>query len=263
MRFLPATLLLFLFPALAFADRVQIDRRVDKVLPADASGTLKIDNQDGDVRVSAGLAGEVRVVAWQRYPRAKNEAQADAVARDLVFKIEPSPDGVLLVASHSKATGLLSRFREELVEVDWTVTIPAGWGVEVVSSRESDVELDRITGPVHVNVADGDIKLRNVTAPAVVETADGDIDILGIKADITATTGDGDIEIETDAASFFRLEAEAPRGKVETSGITLAIEGGKQGGRHLKAVAGVGEPPATAPTLRLRAVRGDIEIERR
>lgn len=239
-----APLLALSLPTLAFAERGLIERHIERTLPATGIGTLRIDHQEGDVRIITGPEGEIRISARQHFPGAGTEARADAISKDLVFQIDAVADGVSLQARHPRGEGSLARFRDLPVKTDWHVTLPEAWSVEVAATRESDVAIEHLRGSITVRVAEGDIDILGVRSPISVRTSDGDITIVALPADV------------------FDFVAVAPRGEVDGRKLRgLAVTTGEQEGNRLSGI--VGNVVTGSPRLDLHAAKGDIDLETR
>jgi hypothetical protein len=118
-----------------------------------------------------------------------------------------------------------------------------------VDSRTGRVDLRDVTGEVSCSARTGAVQLRDCPGPFRIASRTGAVAYEGPvthNGDIEVHTGTITLAVPRDAAFF--LDAESMRGSVRSE---LSVDGGR------------GEPPADAPTVRLRASTGTIRITAR
>lgn len=281
-----------LLAVLPLSVQAKIERRLEKTFSVQPGAVLKVETQGGDVRVKAGAGEQVRVTAVQKI-RAKSEAEADELLQKLELSIEQQGSNVAASAKYAKKGPGFNFGSWPPVQVDFEVTVPAKFNVELktvggdivvgdltgtVSARTSggDVKLGRIDGEVRAHTSGGDIKLAQATGVADLHTSGGDIEIGAIinalnaatsggdvtakfigalKGDCVLSTSGGDVEAAVDAAAGFQLEASTSGGEVEVEGLTITIERGGIGKSRLH-----GKVNGGGPLLKLHTSGGDIEL---
>jgi DUF4097 and DUF4098 domain-containing protein YvlB len=135
-----------------------------RTTPADAAGLVRITAAEGDVRVRAGTAAEVRV---------------------------DDRDG-----NRERGLRLERRNGEVLVDVyddrDIVVYVPAGSRVDIRVSN-GDVDVGDVTGTVAVESLSGDITINGTPASVNVESISGDVSVTGPVANVSIGTVSGDV----------------------------------------------------------------------
>lgn len=132
--------------------------------PADASGLVRINAADGNVRVRAGTGAEVRVDERDR--------------------------------NSERGLRLERRNGEVMVDVyddrDIVVFVPAGSRVDVRTST-GDVSVDDVSGTVAAETLSGDIVINGAPASVAIESISGDVTVSGPVANVRIGTVSGDV----------------------------------------------------------------------
>jgi hypothetical protein len=132
--------------------------------PADASGLVRINAADGNVRVRAGTGAEVRVDERDR--------------------------------NSERGLRLERRNGEVMVDVyddrDIVVFVPAGSRVDVRTST-GDVSIDDVSGTVAAETLSGDIVINGAPASVAIESISGDVTVGGPVANVRIGTVSGDV----------------------------------------------------------------------
>lgn len=190
------SLLLFtavLMPVATVQARVQ--RTVEKTFTVQPGGMLTVATQGGDIQVKPGSGNEVRVQANQTFHRADDEAEADAIARDLVLEIAQSGNDVSASAKYTrKSTGKLWGSWPP-VSVSFVVTVPEQYHVTL-------------------NTSGGNVVVGDLRGMAKVQTSGGDLRLGQIRGEVDGTTSGGNI----------RLAQGDERVKLRTSGGNIRVE---------------------------------------
>ena len=101
--------------------------------------------------------------------------------------------------------------------------VDAGGAIEV-ESRSADLETESAPGPYRITASGGRATLRGVASEVRFEGRSTDLVLsLAAPATVTASTRDAAIEIEAPAAGGFTLDVEAIDGRIELTGIDLAV----------------------------------------
>lgn len=263
--------------------RDPIERVVQKSFTIEPGGTLKVDTQGGDITVRPGRGNEVIVVARQKI-RAKRDAEADELLKNLQLEISQSGNDVSASAKYAKSSAGMIFGSWPPVKVSFEVTVPARIdtvlktsggdvvlgdlvGAMQINTSGGDIEIGRINGSVKASTSGGDIELREATGETRLDSSGGDIDVDRVVGATKITTNGGDIEVDAVEGS---LNAHTSGGDVSvrisgalaadcslgTSGGDIEVTVDKSAGFQLDASTGGGKVKASG--LAIAIERGAI-----
>lgn len=152
------------------------------------AGTLRAQRLDttltphGQPRLSVNnLSGTIVVRAWSR-PQVRIEAEYDRA-------------DVQVNESGGRIT-VRTQTRRGDNEVDYTISVPRGTGVEV-NAVSSDIRLTDTCGDVNLTTTSGDVQINCIEGDAQIQTVSGDIQVSNVKSrhlDVQSTSGDVQVE---------------------------------------------------------------------
>src|SRR5687767_7680578 len=90
-----------LFVSTALLAQARIDRTVEKSFPVTAAGTLRVETQGGEIRVSPSNDSVVRITAKQKI-RADSEAEADELLKKLELTFEQNGNDVRVISKYER-----------------------------------------------------------------------------------------------------------------------------------------------------------------
>jgi DUF4097 and DUF4098 domain-containing protein YvlB len=282
-----------LLAVLPFSAQAKILRNVEKTFAVQPGGNFKAATSGGDIVIKTGAGDQVRVIAKQTI-RASNDAEADELLKKLELTIAQEGNDVVATSKYASKIGGVSFGIWPPVSVDFEVTLPASFNVELKTSggdivcgdlqgkaaantSGGDVMLGHIGGEVQVHTSGGDIVLEQAAGSAKLHTSGGDIKVGsvlntldastsggdvsarlsgGLKGDCSLSTSGGDIRAVVDDNAAFQLDASTSGGDVEAYHLTLTIERGGHGKSKL-----AGKINGGGPLLKLRTSGGDIDIK--
>lgn len=213
-RVLAATLLLGLaLPVIALADRT-----VEETRPLAADGSVRVENDFGDVEIYGWDRDEVRIVG-------------DLTDDVRELEIREAGNGLRIRVDYYD--------RRNIDSADLELMVPEGASVEAHSvsgdidagrlsgdlvemrTVSGDIEVDATANRLNLNTVSGDIDFAGTASRVSVETVSGEIDLTGVSGEIDASTVSGDVTLRGDAIS--NGEFEAVSGDVE---IEAGVEAG-------------------------------------
>ena len=175
------------------AAHAKIERVVEKTFAVQPGGVLRIETQGGDVRVSTSADATVKVTARQRI-RASNDADADEILKKLTLDIAQSPEGVSASAKYEKKMVGFHWGSWPPVQVDFTVTVPVNYHVELKTSG-GDITVGNLNGKVYARTSGGDITLGKITGDIDGGTSGGNVRLEEGSAEVKLGTSGGDIRV--------------------------------------------------------------------
>jgi hypothetical protein len=201
-----------------------------RTLKIGRNGRLEVENLSGDIEVTGVAGDEAKITAIKR-AYATSEATARAALK--AMEIDVVERGGLVSVSSEPTRG-----RSGSVDVDYTITVPAGTAL-ALESHSGDLTVSRMTGDIHLEGLSGDILVREskpriIEAETVsgavlidqveserveVETLSGNIEYrgkLGQTGRYDFSSHSGNIHVVTDPNASFQLRAETLSGDVTT-----------------------------------------------
>ena len=169
---------------LAFGASALRAEEVTKTFTVSGHASVKVQTDDGAVRVSTGDIKQVEVrVVYSGYK----------LDRDLRVSSEQNGDSVDIVAKTSGGGFWNWGVRHSSLRVE--VHMPKDADLSV-RSGDGSVEADSINGNVDVTAGDGSITVQSVKGSMRFHTGDGHIEGRGLDGTVDASSGDGHINLE-------------------------------------------------------------------
>lgn len=215
------------------AASVRMERTLDKSFSVTQPGTLRVETQGGEIRVTPSTDGTVKVTARQRI-RAANDGEAEEVLQDLQLTMAQEGRDVFLRAKYDRPQ-VRSFFRARpSVQVDFYITAPVGFAADLATSGGSItvVELDR---EVRARTSGGSVKLGRVGGPADVRTSGGSITLDEAGGPVDLRTSGGSITVgEVSGAA----ELSTSGGSIRIDSVAGAVRASTSGGSIRAGIAG-------------------------
>ena len=220
-----------------FAAAAKIERTVEKSFTVQPGGTLTVSTQGGRISVEPSADGTLKVVAREKI-RASSEAEADEILKKLDLAIEQHGNDVSATAKYESRPMGFQWGSWPPVQVEFIVTAPAGFSVDVktsggditvgdrsgrIQARTSggNIRLGKVTGEVEAHTSGGDVRLTECTGSAKLSTSGGNITAGRVGGTAELSTSGGDIKVESVAG---QLRAATSGGNV-TAKITGPLQG--------------------------------------
>jgi DUF4097 and DUF4098 domain-containing protein YvlB len=229
MLLLAAGLVAFV-PLSAFA---KIERVVEKTCTVQPGGTLKVDTSGGGITVEPGAGDTVRVVARETI-RADNDAEADALLKDLTLTIEQEGNDVVAKAKYA-STPLGFHFGSwPPVQVSFVVTVPARFHTDLHTSGGS-ITVGDLTGKVFVRTSGGGIRIGQIDGTVDAGTSGGDIRLDSCTGDTKLNTSGGGIRAQRIVG---KADLRTSGGGISVKLVENALQAHTSGGGVEAAIAG-------------------------
>ncbi|HLB00966.1 MAG TPA: DUF4097 family beta strand repeat-containing protein [Bacteroidota bacterium] len=147
-------------------------------------GTLRLDTDIGDVRITGGDENSVAVTV-------SVEGDIDDVA-DFIVKMKETDNGVEVFGRNRNRNGW--HFGWGDFDARFVVTVPKNFNLRVETSG-GDIEITGVGGTLKGSTSGGDVRITDVAGEANIETSGGDIRGNGILGSLSVETSGGDIDI--------------------------------------------------------------------
>jgi hypothetical protein len=222
--------LLALAPRSAFA---KIERTVEKTLAVQPGGLLKVETQGGEIHILTSSDATVKVAAHEKI-KASSDAEADAILQKLSLTIEQQSGGVLAAAAYEKEESGFHFGSWPPVQVDFTVTVPANYNVELRTSG-GDVTVGDLQGKVAARTSGGDITLGKIAGDIHAATSGGNVRLAEGLAEVKLGTSGGDIRV---GRAVGPTDLDTSGGSIEIKSVENTLYAATSGGDVSAGIAG-------------------------
>ena len=213
----------------------------ERTLTVTGAVRLELDNGSGDVRISTGPAGQVRIHGDFRLRPWPWENVRQRV-EDLTRNPPIEQRGNLIRVGQD-------RYRLRHARVDYTISVPAETELRA-RTGSGGLEVRGVRGRAHLETGSGDITAETIGSDAEASTGSGAIHLSTIEGEVQASTGSGEIRLEN------------IRGHIRLNTGSGDIEIRRPGGRVI-ARTGSGDIEASGVSgdLRISTGSGDLHLE--
>lgn len=233
----------------------------EKTLTVTGPLSLELQNGSGDVQISTGPAGQVRV---------RGEFEVFAAPWDnasrIIEDIEKSPpidqQGNFIRIGRE-------RDRWHNYRVNYSIVVPADTELRA-STGSGDMTVRGIKGPARLTTGSGDLRVEDIGADLEARAGSGSINVRNVAGELDVNTGSGDVQLDT-VAKDIRAETGSgeisvarPGGSVEASTGSGDVDvRGARGDLMVKTASGsltLEGNPAPRTFWELRTSSGDIRL---
>ncbi|MDH3643275.1 MAG: DUF4097 family beta strand repeat-containing protein [Gammaproteobacteria bacterium] len=207
---------------------------VDRTLPVEPSGMVRIHNPRGDIEVHGWDRAEVRI-----------DGELDDLAAGLTFEVDG--DNTLI------RVGLPEK------NVNWgdgselDIYLPTASALKI-DSVSADIDVEEVTGAIAIRTVTGDVELADVGNDTRIKTVSGDVEVSEGSGILKVMTTSGDIKVDLDASI---VTADTMSGSIELrlGDFDAATLGSVNGTMQITGRLN------RSGTLSAETVSGDIELE--
>jgi hypothetical protein len=224
---------------------------IQETIDFPAGGTLSLENDYGDVKITGWDRDSVKIIARAVVPESRQQRSARQYR---VRKSEPD------VEIRETDNGLLIRTRTfegpgDPPAVAYEVRVPNSVVLTGIRISEGSLSISDVFGRLEASLDQGDLRVSNFSGPvdATIGTGDATVEVLDLREDdsISISSRKGNIVLRLESGTGAIIEADAPLGEVR-SDFDLGVK------MPVSTVKGwIGEGGAT---VILRASNGRIEI---
>jgi hypothetical protein len=241
------TLLLLLFLANVSSPLcADVTEPFTQTYPISPTGVVRLENVNGFVEIIGWDKNEVSVEAVKSAPETEDLDR-------IQLKIESTPERLSIETNHKKKALLFGTWRGE---VRYTLHVPAGIRLDLVSVINDGIRVRGVTGRVHLKTINGPIDASGLTASGRFETVNGSItagytSLTGIES-ISLRTINGRCDLTVPKDKPFSVDSKSVNGGVRTD-MPIKIE--KSGLAHFRGSVGEG-----GPQIDFNSVNGELVI---
>ncbi len=164
---------------------------IDETFKVRDGQTLYMDVAHSDVEIETGARGEARIRVSLS---GVNMARARDVFDEMNFSVRQAGDEIRVVSDNRKNSW---GGRNGNIEIEIHAFIPESFNLQIKTSH-GDVELENISGDVHLNTTHGDISASNITGKEItLNSTHGDIEAEFLTGEwISLKTTHADIDVD-------------------------------------------------------------------
>lgn len=233
----------------------------DRSLKVDGPVQLEVTTGSGDIHITPGAAGEVRIHG-EIHARGWSAGNSEAKLRE----IESNPP--ISQQNNLVRVGGVGR-RGNNVSIDYTIVVPSNTELRSVAGS-GDVDVRGIQGPANFTAGSGNITASEIGNDVQALAGSGDVKISDAQGEVQVTTGSGDIQVRS-LKGQARLRAGSGNLEIAQPNDNLVAETGSGNitvnGAHadVRAHTGSGEitiggNPAASNYWDLRASSGNVTL---
>jgi DUF4097 and DUF4098 domain-containing protein YvlB len=210
----------------------------ERAFPVSGPVRLEVQNGSGDIRITTGAAGAVKVRGDFQVRQFLFESAARRV-RDVESDppVEQSGSVIRVGYPREKARNL---------RVDYTIVVPADTELRAASGS-GDIEIQGARGPAALTTGSGNISAADVGGEVEARTGSGNVTLGKIAGRVRAGTGSGNISIQSAREEI----------RASTGSGNITVEDGRA---RLQATTGSGRIQVTGAAADLRASTGSGNI---
>ena len=173
--------------------------QVDRTIPFQGGGTLRLKNFSGDIRITGTDAGEVTIHAVRRATRARLDR--------IKLTIETSGSTIAINANDRDED---HQGRDNVVETSFEIRVPRSINLDV-HSFSSTIAVDDVEGRHNVHNFSGDVRLTRIRGPVQAKTFSGTIRLdaadAGHELDLDTFSGDIELTLPQHAGADIRFNS--------------------------------------------------------
>jgi hypothetical protein len=192
--------------------QARIERVVEKTFAVNGAGTLRVETQGGEIRITPSSDSVVHITAKQKI-RADDDRQADELLKKLELTIEQTGNDVRIVSKYERQPSGFHFGSWPPVNVDVIVSLPANFATDLHTSGGAIIVGD-MNGKAELHTSGGNLKLGKMGGPVDAHTSGGSITLDQAEAAVELKTSGGNITVGRVAG----------RANLETSGGSIKIE---------------------------------------
>ena len=179
-----------------------IESPIHKTFNVAPGGTLTLEADVGDVRVSSGGTGVTIDV--------KRRARSEEAMRDFVVTFDQQGNDVAVRAKYDRPSRWFNWSND--VDATFVITVPSQYNLNL-STSGGGIKIGDLQGQVRARTSGGDFDLGNIKGPVDARTSGGDMSITSVRGRLDLNTSGGDIKIG---------EADGPA-SAKTSGGSIEV----------------------------------------
>jgi len=240
--------------SLSMAVTADVSQTEEMTYRVEPGARISVENINGDIRVSGGGDGQVRIVA---HKKAGDQEYLDGIR----ILVEADDDYIRIETRHPKREGGWFNWGgDSSGSVTYELTVPSEVSLDAVETVNGDVTIREVRGAVKAATVNGGLDVEDLVGDVDLETVNGSISAafanLSGNQRVDAETVNGKIVLSLPASASARVTAETVNGSIDAEDFGLQPEKGFVG-RDLSGTIGEG-----SARLSLDTVNGSIRLRK-
>lgn len=218
-----------------------------------AGGTLRVENINGDITVTAGPGRAVHVIATKK---AGSQSYLDGIE----VQVRADEDRISIRTEHPKSSTRWFGHSENSGSVSYEIVVPADTHLDSIDTVNGEIEVAGIRGDVSADTTNGDIRVSGLSGNLEADTVNGSIeatfDRLGGDQRVVAETVNGRVQLRLPADASARIDVGTVNGGIDADDFGLEVDKGFLG-RDLDGEIGSGDA-----RIKVSTVNGSVKIRK-
>jgi DUF4097 and DUF4098 domain-containing protein YvlB len=225
----------------------------EKTLTVSGPVSLTLNNDFGDVSVTGGAEGQVKVIA-EKTAWGSDDAEAQKELEELKVLIEQNGNNINISLQHPDQMHVLN-LRPDIWGVKFTIIVPEETAT-TLDSLNGDLLLSATTGNADLQTDFGSIQVSNASGALVAKTNNGNITAKNITGgeNVTLTSEFGNIIAQE--ISGAAVSAESKNGTLDLQGMTAS--GVLKAGSDFGSISLIN---SQAATIEVQSTNGKVTLE--
>ena len=240
------------------AAHASIDSPIHRTFNVREGGTLTIEADLGDIRVTSG--GTMVTIDVLRKAQTSSREKADDLFRDYRVEFSQEQNDVRVIARYGRASSWFNLFGNDL-NVQYVVTVPARFSLKLMTSG-GDITIGDLNGDVRCKTSGGDLELGHIGGTVEIKTSGGEVRVAGVRGNATLGTSGGNVKVGDAGAS---LEVKTSGGTIEIDRVTGDLLAHTSGGNiSVREALGIIDASTSGGSIEARMARqprGDSRLE--
>ena len=216
-----------------FVAHAKIERVVEKSFTVQPGGTLQVETQGGNIRITPSTDSVEKVTANEKI-RASTEAEADDILKKLALTLEQNGNDVVATAKYEQGVPGMHWGSWPPVQVDFIVTVPASFATDLHTSG-GDIVVGDMAAKVHARTSGGNVKLGKIGAEIDAHTSGGNMSLDEGRGSVKLGTSGGDIAVGHVAGP---AELSTSGGNIRIESVENSVHASTSGGNVRAGIVG-------------------------
>jgi DUF4097 and DUF4098 domain-containing protein YvlB len=187
------------------------DFHLDETYEISATGTLHLNSEDADIRITGSNRSDVHVKID------RDESTRGVSSRSRSFKVEvENRNGDLHVTEKRGRSGGSFTIGSYSVKYDITIELPESASLRI-KGEDDDYYVKNVNGKISIETEDGDVELNDCNGDQFdIRLEDGDLRMDGGQGDLYLRMDDGDADVRNGKFESMEVTAEDGSVSIET-----------------------------------------------
>lgn len=180
----------------------QAKKIAEKVFPFVANGDVVIESMNGRIAIESWDRNDVRVQIT-RVVRAADDAQAEALLKELKADVNVTPGRIEIVSRYPKRREKMDLWdflgrKVASMDIHYYLQVPRSTALSLETTN-GDIQVRGVTRGIDATTTNGDVKIAGGGGSIEAGTTNGELRLLGVSGDVMGRTTNGSVRAEVRA----------------------------------------------------------------